>query len=202
MSKTQWHKNGIVQSVLATADAREDLRVLETVLRADVKDKTVNALKRSEFDVKSFELWSQDIPEVKELEIGDTFEVPHFTYKPYNREYDGVLNVCNARFKVLDKKTIKKSIEVLNAEGTKFANRKLQSTYVLIESDQERWEAPDSWFERCANFSARKNYGNYYPLKKKKKMWVSQREILMMFFKDGGMCALKRRQLDCTLCDK
>ena len=48
--------------------------VMKRVERSDTKDLSVAGLKRSIFDVKSFELWSQDVPEVKQLQIGDTLK--------------------------------------------------------------------------------------------------------------------------------
>ena len=53
----------------------------------------------------------------------------------------------------------------------------------------------------CSHFSARKDGGGYYfPLKKKKQLWVSQKEIFMMFLKDGGLCPLVRNGKDCRIC--
>ena len=199
--KYTWSSNDGPQSAIVDRLAKETLQVLKTVEESDVKDLSVAGLKRSIFDVKSFELWSQDVPEVKQLEIGDTFEVPHYVYRPYsgrNASYD----VCNAEFTVLDKKIHKSVTEVLNADGTKFNKRKYEKTYVLLESTKDRHKGPDTWFERCSNFSARReNGGYYYPLKKKKQQWVSQKEILRMFLKDGGLCPLKRRKLKCRYCD-
>ncbi len=199
--KYTWSSNEGPQSAVVDRLARQTLQVLKTVEESDVKDLSVAGLKRSIFDVKSFQLWSQDVPEIKELQIGDTFEVPHYVYRPYSgrkASYD----VCNAEFKVLDKKIHKSVTEVLNADGTKFNKRKYEKTYVLLESAKDRHKGPDTWFERCSNFSARReNGGYYYPLKKKKQQWVSQEEILRMFLKDGGLCPLIRRKQSCRYCD-
>jgi len=199
--KYTWSSDDGPQSAIVDRLAKQTLQVLKTVEESDVKDLSVAGLKRSIFDVKSFELWSQDVPEIKELQIGDTFEVPHYVYRPYSgrkASYD----VCNAEFTVLDKKIHKSVTEVLNADGTKFNKRKYEKTYVLLESAKDRHEGPDTWFERCSNFSARReNGGYYYPLKKKKQQWVSQEEILRMFLKDGGLCPLKRRKQSCRYCD-
>lgn len=202
MDKITWSRNTKVQSISATYDAMEFVRTFKTIKSGDTVDYTVNQLKRNMFDIKSFGLWSQDIPEVKDLKVGDTFTVPHFTFAPYSgrrNEYEA----CNAVFRVLDKKTHKGVHEVLNADGTKFGKRKYQTTYVLIECDQDRYVGPDIWFERCSSFSARKeNYGEYYPLKKKIQKWVTQKEILKMYLKDGGLCPIKRIGKDCKICDK
>lgn len=199
--KYTWSSDDGPQSAIVDRLAKQTLQVLKTVEESDVKDLSVAGLKRSIFDVKSFELWSQDVPEVKQLQIGDTFEVPHYVYRPYSgrkASYD----VCDAEFTVLDKKIHKSVTEVLNADGTKFNKRKYEKTYVLLESTKERHQGPDTWFERCSSFSARReNGGYYYPLKKKKQQWVSQEEILRMFLKDGGLCPLIRRKQSCRYCD-
>ena len=189
------------QSAVVDRLARPTLQVLKTVEESDVKDLSVAGLKRSIFDVKSYELWSQEVPEIKELQIGDTFEVPHYVYRPYSGRKT-TYDVCNAEFTVLDKKIHKSVTEVLNADGTKFNKRKYEKTYVLLESTKDRHKGPDTWFERCSNFSARReNGGYYYPLKKKKQQWVSQEEILRMFLKDGGLCPLIRRKQSCRYCN-
>jgi hypothetical protein len=199
--KYTWSSNDGPQSALADRLAKEDLQILKQIEMSDTKDLSVAGLKRSLFDVKSYELWSQDVPEIKKLQIGDTFEVPHYVYRPYSDRRRGY-RVCNAEFKVLDKKTHKRVDEVLDADGTKFNKRKYEKTYVLLESAIERNQGPDTWFERCSNFSARReNGGYYYPLKKKKQQWVSQQEILMMFLKDGGLCPLIRRKQSCRYCE-
>ena len=199
--KYTWSSNDGPQSAVVDRLARPTLQVLKTVEESDVKDLSVAGLKRSIFDVKSYELWSQEVPEIKELQIGDTFEVPHYVYRPYSgrkASYD----VCNAEFTILDKKIHKSVTEVLNADGTKFNKRKYEKTYVLLESTKDRHKGPDTWFERCSNFSARReNGGYYYPLKKKKQQWVSQEEILRMFLKDGGLCPLVRRKQSCRYCN-
>ena len=199
--KYTWSSNDGPQSAVVDRLARPTLQVLKTVEESDVKDLSVAGLKRSIFDVKSYELWSQEVPEIKELQIGDTFEVPHYVYRPYSgrkASYD----VCNAEFTILDKKIHKSVTEVLNADGTKFNKRKYEKTYVLLESTKDRHQGPDTWFERCSQFSARReNGGYYYPLKKKKQQWVSQEEILRMFLKDGGLCPLVRRKQSCRYCN-
>jgi len=201
MNKKIWNNGDSPQSVVASRFAENELEDLKAVERKDISDYSVNQLKRNLIDIKSYGLWSQDIPEVKDLAIGDTFEVPHFTFTPYRRSR-GDYNVCNAVFKVLDKKTISKVTEVLNADGTKFGKRKTKTSYVLLECDQDRDQGPDNWFEICSDFSARRDGGGYYfPLKKKKQQWVSQKQILMMFLKDGGLCPLKRRGQDCRYCN-
>ena len=199
--KYTWSSNEGPQSAVVDRLARQTLQVLKTVEESDVRDLSVAGLKRSIFDLKSFQLWSQDVPEVKELQIGDTFKVPHYVYRPYSSRRTGY-SVCNAEFKVLDKKIHKSVTEVLNADGTKFNKRKYEKTYVLLESAKERNQGPDTWFEKCSNFSARReNGGYYYPLKKKKQQWVSQEEILRMFLKDGGLCPLIRRKQSCRYCE-
>ena len=199
--KYVWSVNDSPQSALADRRAKKDLEILKRVERSDTKDLSVAGLKRSIFDVKSFELWSQDVPEVKQLQIGDTFEVPHYVYRPYSGR-KATYDVCNAEFTVLDKKTHKRVDEVLDADGTKFNKRKYEKTYVLLESTKDRHEGPDTWFEKCSTFSAARDGGGYFfPLKKKKQQWVSQVEILMMFLQDGGLCPLKRRKITCKYCD-
>ncbi len=199
--KYTWSSNDGPQSAVVDRLARPTLQVLKTVEESDVKDLSVAGLKRSIFDVKSYELWSQEVPEIKELQIGDTFEVPHYVYRPYSGRKT-TYDVCNAEFTVLDKKIHKSVTEVLNADGTKFNKRKYEKTYVLLESTKDRHKGPDTWFERCSHFSARReNGGYYYPLKKKKQQWVSQEEILRMFLKDGGLCPLIRRKQSCRYCN-
>jgi len=204
--KYTWSNGESPLSTQATRLGRERQpeAVTDVEIRSDVPDYSVNQIKRNMFDVTSFGLYSQQVPEVKDLAIGDTFEVPHFVYTPYSdRESRGRYDVCNAEFKVLDKKTVKKVIEVLDADKTRFGKRTVTTSYVKLECTQDRHQGPDTWFERCSHFSARKEGGGYYyPLKKKKQLWVSQKEIFMMFLKDGGLCPLKRRQLDCKICDK
>ena len=202
--KSTWSNGESPLSTQATRLGRErqpeEITNLERF--GNVPDYSVNQLKRSKFDVKSFGLYSQDIPEVKDLAIGDTFKVPHFVYTPYSdRENRGRYDVCDAEFRVLDKKTVKKVIEVLNGDKTKFGKRTLVTSYVKLECTQDRYQGPDTWFERCSHFSARKEGGGYYyPLKKKKQLWVSQKEIFMMFLKDGGLCPLVRNGKECKLC--
>jgi hypothetical protein len=202
--KSTWSNGESPLSTQATRLGRERQpeAVTDVELRGDVPDYSVNQIKRNMFDVKSFGLYSQDIPEVKDLAIGDTFEVPHFVYTPYSdRESRGRYDVCNAEFKVLDKKTVKRVTEVLDADKTKFGKRTVVTSYVKLECTQDRHQGPDTWFERCSNFSARKEGGGYYyPLKKKKQLWVSQKEIFMMFLKDGGLCPLVRNGRECKLC--
>lgn len=204
MNKTTWSNGESPLSTQATRLGRE--RQPETITNMErfgnVSDYSVNQLKRNMFDVKSFGLYSQDIPEVKDLAIGDTFEVPHFVYTPYSdREGRGRYDVCDTVFEVLDKKTIKKVIEVLNGDKTRFGKRTIVTSYVKLQCAQDRHQGPDTWFERCSHFSARKEGGGYYyPLKKKKQLWVSQKEIFMMFLKDGGLCPLVRNGKECKLC--
>ena len=205
MNKKQTWSNG--ESPLSTQATRlgrerQPEAVTDVEIRSDVPDYSVNQIKRNMFDVTSFGLYSQQVPEVKDLAIGDTFEVPHFVYTPYSdRESRGRYDVCNAEFKVLDKKTVKKVIEVLDADKTRFGKRTVTTSYVKLECTQDRHQGPDTWFERCSHFSARKEGGGYYyPLKKKKQLWVSQKEIFMMFLKDGGLCPLVRNGKECKLC--
>ena len=202
--KYKWSHGESPLSVQATNLGRESQpqAVTDVELRGDVPDYSVNQLKRNMFDVTSFGLYSQQVPEVKDLAVGDTFKVPHFVYRPYSeRKGFGRNAVCNAEFKVLDKKTVKKVIEVLDADQTKFGKRTVVTSYVKLECTQDRHDGPDTWFERCSHFSARKEGGGYYyPLKKKKQLWVSQKEIFMMFLKDGGLCPLIRRGKECELC--
>ena len=130
--KSTWSNGESPLSTQATRLGRE--RQPESITNMErfgnVPDYSVNQLKRNAFDVKSFGLYSQDIPEVKDLAMGDTFEVPHFVYTPYSdriRRYD----VCDAEFVVLDKKTIKKVIEVLNGDKTRFGKRTIETSVNL-----------------------------------------------------------------------
>jgi hypothetical protein len=202
--KHTWSNGESPLSTQATRLGRERQpeAVTDVELRGDVPDYSVNQIKRNMFDVTSYGLYSQRVPEVKDLAIGDTFEVPHFVYTPYSdRESRGRYDVCNAEFKVLDKKTVKRVTEVLNEDKTKFGKRTVVTSYVKLECTQDRHQGPDTWFERCSHFSARKEGGGYYyPLKKKKQLWVSQKEIFMMFLKDGGLCPLVRNGRECKLC--
>ena len=148
--KSTWSNGESPLSTQATRLGRE--RQPESITNLErfgnVPDYSVNQLKRNKYDVKSFGLYSQDIPEVKDLAIGDTFKVPHFVYTPYSdrtRRYD----VCDAEFVVLDKKTIKKVIEVLNGDKTKFGKRTIVTSYVKLECTQDRYEGPDTWFENA-----------------------------------------------------
>ena len=202
MNKSTWSNGESPLSTQATRLGRE--RQPESITNMErfgnVPDYSVNQLKRNKYDVKSFGLYSQDIPEVKDLAIGDTFEVPHFVYTPYSdrtRRYD----VCNAEFRVLDKKTIKKVIEVLNGDKTRFGKRTIETSYVKLECTQDRYEGPDTWFEKCSHFSARKEGGGYYyPLKRRNNYGFLKKEIFMMFLKDGGLCPLVRNGEDCRIC--
>jgi len=195
MNKIIWNQSQSTSLLSNTALRSANVPNVIT-LEDNVTDKvmTVNQAK-AKYDIKSFGLWTQDIPNIAELQIGDTFTVPHFTYRKYSNDK---LKATSQTFEVLDKRTFKRTSEVFDSSSKKVYTKTTHKTFIQIQSESKY--GADNLFERCAPFSARKNGGYYYPLQKRKTFWLDQTDVFTLFLKDGGLCPLLRRKLECDIC--
>ena len=155
------------------------------------KSQTLNQLKR-DFDLKSFGLWDKNIPDITEIQVGDTFTIPHYIGNTYYG--DGDKQTGSVELKVKELRTITESKTVTSSTGAK-------STYnnsrVVVAVEYHS----GTKFYNLFRSSKRKQYGSYYRTQQKKTLWLDQRGLLKLFLMDGGLCPLIRNQQSCEVCD-
>ena len=137
-------------------------------------------------------MWDKNIPDITEIQVGDTFTIPHDIVNTYYG--DGDKQTGSVELKVKELRTITESKTVKSSTGAK-------STYnnsrVVVAVEYHS----GTKFYNLFRSSKRKYYGSYYRTQQKKTLWLDQRGLLKLFLMDGGLCPLIRNPQSCDVCD-
>jgi hypothetical protein len=155
------------------------------------KSKTLNQLKRA-FDLKSFGLWDKNIPDITELQVGETITIPHYIGNTYYG--DGDKHTGSVELKVKELRTITESKTVTSSTGAK---NTYKNSRVVVAVEYHS----GTKFYNLFRSSRRRQNGSYYRTQQKKTLWIDQRGLLKLFLMDGGLCPLIRNKQSCAVCD-
>lgn len=182
----QWRYDGIARP-MSNYGGFDEIETKTT----HTKSKTLSELKKS-YDLKSFGLWSKDIPDINKLNVGDIIELPHYVGEIYYG--DGYRNSGSVDLIVKELRTITETKVVESSNGSK---RTYKSSRKVIAVEYHS----GTKFYNLFRSSKRKQYGSYYRTQQKKTLWLDQRGLLKLFLMDGGLCPLIRNQQSCEVCD-
>lgn len=185
-SSPQWRYDGIASPISNYGGFGE----IETKT-THTKSKTLSELKRS-YDLKSFGLWSKDIPDIDKLNVGDIIELPHYVGETYYADSSKVSGSVDLIVKEL--RTITETKVVESSNGSK---RTFKSSRKVVAVEYHS----GTKFYDLFRSSKRRQYGSYYRTNQKITIWLTQQSLFNLFLMDGGLCPLKRKQKDCLVCD-
>ena len=167
-------------------------KVLSFIENSDEVVEFIDKLKR-QYDLKSFGLWSKDIPDINKLEVGDIIHLPHYVgLREYARgdKYAGSVDL-----KVKELRTVTETKVVESSNGSKRTHKSSRKVVGL------EYHSGTKFYDLFRS-SKRRRHGSYYRTNDKVTIWLTQQKLFNLFLMDGGLCPLKREEKDCFLCDK
>ena len=187
-SNPEWAYDGIARPVSWSLYGGRDEVETKTTHH---KTATLGQIKKK-YDLKSFGLWSKDIPDINKLQVGDIIQLPHYVGRNY---YATGRNVSGAvELKVNELRTITETKVVESSNGSKRTHKSSRKVVGL------EYHSGIKFYDLFRS-SKRRRYGSYYRTNDKVTIWLTQQKLFNLFLMDGGLCPLKREQKDCMVCD-
>jgi len=187
-SNPEWAKDGIASPVSwSLYGGRDEVETKTT----HIKSATLGQLKKK-YDLKSFGLWSNDIPDINKLQVGDIIHLPHYVgemYYAHGDKYAGSVDL-----KVKELRTVTETKVVESSNGSKRTHKSSRKVVGL------EYHSGTKFYDLFRS-SKRRQYGSYYRTNDKVTIWLTQQKLFNLFLMDGGLCPLKREEKDCSLCD-
>ena len=188
-SNPEWAKDGIASPVpYYVVGGRDEVETKTT----HNKSATLGQLKKK-YDLKSFGLWSKDIPDINKLQVGDIIHIPHYVGEMYYG--DGDKYAGSVDLKVKELRTVTETKVVESSNGSKRTHKSSRKVVGL------EYHSGTKFYDLFRS-SKRRRHGSYYRTNDKVTIWLTQQKLFNLFLMDGGLCPLKREQKDCFLCDK
>jgi hypothetical protein len=188
-SNPEWAYDGIARPVSWSLYGGRDEVETKTTHN---KTATLGQLK-NKYDLKSFGLWSKDIPDINKLNVGDIIQLPHYVGQHYYADGDKVSGSVELIVKEL--RTITETKVVESSNGSKRTHKSSRKVVAV------QYHSGTKFYDLFRS-SKRRQYGSYYRTNDKVTIWLTQQKLFNLFLMDGGLCYLKRNKQDCMICDK